>query len=158
MGQDYQHRTTEEEDAEELVNLAETLIPYFLKHNAEADAVDLSSKIGGGTHWHCATCSWAGYFRERIAKEYGRTYTSYMLMGNQREWSLTSPLDTKSFGCSREEYWKRESYKSQMYPTKKVSQAISMIAHSKSWFHYRAVYSEAQVSSTSHILLQQHLS
>ena len=45
IGQDYQRRTTEEEDTEELVTLAESLIPYFLKHNAEADAVDLLSEI-----------------------------------------------------------------------------------------------------------------
>ena len=45
IGQDYQRRTTEELDTEELMNLAKTLVPYFLSHNAEADAVDLLSEL-----------------------------------------------------------------------------------------------------------------
>ena len=45
IGQDYQNRMAEDQEAEELVNLAKTLIPYFLSHNAEADAVDLLSEL-----------------------------------------------------------------------------------------------------------------
>jgi 26S proteasome regulatory subunit N1 len=45
IGQDYQRRTAEEEDTDELISLAKTLVPYFLSHNAEADAVDLLSEL-----------------------------------------------------------------------------------------------------------------
>ena len=45
IGQDYQRRMTDDLDAQDLVDLAETLIPYFLSHNAEADAVDLLSEL-----------------------------------------------------------------------------------------------------------------
>ena len=45
IGQDYQKRMTEDKEAEELVELARTLVPYFLSHNAEADAVDLLSEL-----------------------------------------------------------------------------------------------------------------
>lgn len=45
IGQDYNRKTIEDEDTEELVNLARTLIPHFLSHNAEADAVDLLSEL-----------------------------------------------------------------------------------------------------------------
>ena len=41
VGQDYQRRLAEDEDAQELINLADTILPYFLSHNADADAVDL---------------------------------------------------------------------------------------------------------------------
>jgi len=45
IGQDYQRRMTDDEDAQDLFNLARTLVPYFLSHNAEADAVDLLSEL-----------------------------------------------------------------------------------------------------------------
>jgi 26S proteasome regulatory subunit N1 len=45
IGQDYQRRLDEDEDYDELLDLARSLIPYFLKHNAEADAVDLLSEL-----------------------------------------------------------------------------------------------------------------
>ena len=45
VGQDYQRRMTDDLEVEELVDLARTLVPYFLKHNAEADAVDLLSEL-----------------------------------------------------------------------------------------------------------------
>ena len=45
IGQDYQRRMTDDEDAQDLVELARTLVPYFLSHNAEADAVDILSEM-----------------------------------------------------------------------------------------------------------------
>ncbi|KAL8693705.1 MAG: hypothetical protein Q9218_001506 [Villophora microphyllina] len=45
IGQDYNRKTMEDEDTQELVDLARTLVPYFLSHNAEADAVDLLSEL-----------------------------------------------------------------------------------------------------------------
>lgn len=45
LGQEYQNRLTDEKDVQELVDLALSLVPYFLSHNAEADAVDLLSEL-----------------------------------------------------------------------------------------------------------------
>lgn len=45
IGQDYQKRLLEDEDQQELIDLALSLVPYFLTHNAEADAVDLLSEL-----------------------------------------------------------------------------------------------------------------
>ena len=45
IGQDYQRRMTDDEDAQDLIELARTLVPYFLSHNAEADAVDILSEL-----------------------------------------------------------------------------------------------------------------
>jgi len=45
IGQDYQRRLTDEKDDQDLIDLAETLVPYFLSHNAEADAVDILSEL-----------------------------------------------------------------------------------------------------------------
>ena len=45
IGQDYQKRIADDIDAEELFELSRALVPYFLKHNAEADAVDLLSEL-----------------------------------------------------------------------------------------------------------------
>lgn len=45
IGQEYQNRLTEEKDVGDLTDLALSLIPYFLSHNAEADAVDLLSEL-----------------------------------------------------------------------------------------------------------------
>ncbi|KAI9878403.1 MAG: proteasome regulatory particle base subunit [Pleopsidium flavum] len=45
IGQDYQRRLTDEKDYQDLVDLGESLVPYFLSHNAEADAVDILSEL-----------------------------------------------------------------------------------------------------------------
>lgn len=45
IGQEYLNRLNEEKDVQDLSELALSLIPYFLKHNAEADAVDLLSEL-----------------------------------------------------------------------------------------------------------------
>lgn len=45
IGQDYQKRMLDDEDQQELIDLARSLVPYFLSHNAEADAVDLLSEL-----------------------------------------------------------------------------------------------------------------
>lgn len=45
IGQDYQKRMTDEEDPQDLIDLARSLVPYFLSHNAEADAVDILSEL-----------------------------------------------------------------------------------------------------------------
>ena len=45
IGQDNQKRVAEEADTEELHALARKIVPYFLGHNAEADAVDLLSEL-----------------------------------------------------------------------------------------------------------------
>ncbi|KKY18696.1 putative 26s proteasome regulatory subunit [Phaeomoniella chlamydospora] len=45
IGQEYQNRLNDEKEVQDLVDLALSLIPYFLKHNAEADAVDLLSEL-----------------------------------------------------------------------------------------------------------------
>ena len=45
IGQEYQNRLTDDKDVQDLVDLALSLIPYFLSHNAEADAVDLLSEL-----------------------------------------------------------------------------------------------------------------
>ena len=45
IGQDYQKRMTDDVDAEDLMTLARNLVPYFLSHNAEADAVDIMSEL-----------------------------------------------------------------------------------------------------------------
>ena len=45
IGKEYQKRLAEEADVDELVELGLSLVPFFLKHNAEADAIDLLSEI-----------------------------------------------------------------------------------------------------------------
>ena len=45
IGQDYQRRMEDSADVEDLNELARVLVPYFLSHNAEADAVDLLSEL-----------------------------------------------------------------------------------------------------------------
>lgn len=45
IGQDYQKRLNDDKDYQELVDLANTILPFFVKHNAEADAVDLLSEL-----------------------------------------------------------------------------------------------------------------
>ncbi|RDW62942.1 proteasome regulatory particle base subunit RPN1 [Aspergillus mulundensis] len=45
IGQEYQNRLNDEKEVHDLVGLAVSLVPYFLSHNAEADAVDLMSEL-----------------------------------------------------------------------------------------------------------------
>ncbi len=45
IGIDFQTVMTDDGDPTSLVELARTLVPYFLSHNAEADAVDLLSEL-----------------------------------------------------------------------------------------------------------------
>ena len=45
IGQDYLKRMTDDVDAEDLMGLVRILVPYFLSHNAEADAVDIMSEL-----------------------------------------------------------------------------------------------------------------
>lgn len=45
IGQDYQRRMTDDEDVQDLIDLGRRLVPYFLSHNAEADAVDILSEL-----------------------------------------------------------------------------------------------------------------
>ena len=45
IGQDYLKRMTDDVSAQDLIDLTRTLVPYFLSHNAEADAVDLMSEL-----------------------------------------------------------------------------------------------------------------
>ncbi|KAJ6144530.1 hypothetical protein N7470_008425 [Penicillium chermesinum] len=45
IGQEYQTRLNAEKETQDLVDLALSLVPYFLSHNAEADAVDLLSEM-----------------------------------------------------------------------------------------------------------------
>ncbi|KAF9888710.1 proteasome regulatory particle base subunit [Aspergillus nanangensis] len=45
IGQEYQNRLNAENDVQDLIDLALSLVPYFLSHNAEADAVDLLSEL-----------------------------------------------------------------------------------------------------------------
>ncbi|KAK6512067.1 proteasome regulatory particle base subunit [Arthrobotrys musiformis] len=45
IGALFNKRQEKEEDTEDISNLALSLIPYFLSHNAEADAVDLLSEL-----------------------------------------------------------------------------------------------------------------
>jgi 26S proteasome regulatory subunit N1 len=45
IGQEYQTRLTDEKEVGDLTELALSLVPYFLDHNAEADAVDLLSEL-----------------------------------------------------------------------------------------------------------------
>ena len=45
IGQEYQNRLNAEKEVQDLVDLSLALVPYFLSHNAEADAVDLLSEL-----------------------------------------------------------------------------------------------------------------
>ncbi|KAL4741982.1 armadillo-type protein [Aspergillus similis] len=45
IGQEYQNRVNDEKEVDDLIKLAVSLVPYFLSHNAEADAVDLMSEL-----------------------------------------------------------------------------------------------------------------
>ncbi|KAK3678211.1 proteasome regulatory particle base subunit [Recurvomyces mirabilis] len=45
IGQEYQARLDDEKDTEDIAEMTRTLVPFFLKHNAEADAVDILSEM-----------------------------------------------------------------------------------------------------------------
>ena len=45
LGQEYQNRLNDEREVQDLVELALSLVPFFVSHNAEADAVDLLSEL-----------------------------------------------------------------------------------------------------------------
>lgn len=45
IGQEYQKRVEKEENTDDLTDLAQQICPYFLRHNAEADAVDLLAEV-----------------------------------------------------------------------------------------------------------------
>ncbi|KAI9862085.1 MAG: proteasome regulatory particle base subunit [Trichoglossum hirsutum] len=45
IGQEYQKRVAEDKPIEDLINLTLDLVPFFLSHNAEADAVDILSEL-----------------------------------------------------------------------------------------------------------------
>lgn len=45
IGREFQNRLNDEKPIEDLVDLALALVPFFLSHNAEADAVDILSEL-----------------------------------------------------------------------------------------------------------------
>ncbi|KAF2240051.1 26S proteasome regulatory subunit rpn-1 [Viridothelium virens] len=45
IGQEYNKRLDEDKDADDIKDLALSLVPFFLSHNAEADAVDILSEL-----------------------------------------------------------------------------------------------------------------
>jgi len=45
IGQEYQHRLEQDQDTDDVTQLALSLVPFFLSHNAEADAVDILSEL-----------------------------------------------------------------------------------------------------------------
>lgn len=45
IGREYQKRLNDDNETEDITNLALTLVPFFLKHYAEADAVDVLSEL-----------------------------------------------------------------------------------------------------------------
>lgn len=45
IGLEFQNRLNEDESTENLTDLALSLVPFFLSHNAEADAVDILSEL-----------------------------------------------------------------------------------------------------------------
>lgn len=45
IGQEFQSRLNDDKATDDLTELALTLVPFFLKHNAEADAVDILSEL-----------------------------------------------------------------------------------------------------------------
>lgn len=45
IGEEREKRLDEEQSTSDLTNLAHTLVPFFLSHNAEADAVDILSEL-----------------------------------------------------------------------------------------------------------------
>jgi len=45
IGREFQNRLNDEEATDDVTELASTLVPFFLKHNAEADAVDILTEL-----------------------------------------------------------------------------------------------------------------
>lgn len=45
IGHDYTKRLNDDKDTQELKSLALSLVPFFLRHNAEADAVDILTDL-----------------------------------------------------------------------------------------------------------------
>jgi len=45
IGSEYQNRLIQDQSTDDVTDLASTLVPFFLKHNAEADAVDILSEL-----------------------------------------------------------------------------------------------------------------
>lgn len=45
IGEEFQSRLNDDKPVDDLTNLALILVPFFLKHNAEADAVDILSEL-----------------------------------------------------------------------------------------------------------------
>ena len=45
IGSEYQDRMEKEQEYQDLFDLSETIVPFYLKHNAEADAVDLLTEL-----------------------------------------------------------------------------------------------------------------
>ncbi|KAF2273049.1 26S proteasome non-ATPase-like protein regulatory subunit 2 [Westerdykella ornata] len=45
IGREYQNRVNEDESTDDITELALSLVPFFLQHNAEADAVDILSEL-----------------------------------------------------------------------------------------------------------------
>lgn len=45
IGQEYQKRIADDKPFQDLVDLARSIVPFFLSHNAEADAVDVLSEL-----------------------------------------------------------------------------------------------------------------
>jgi 26S proteasome regulatory subunit N1 len=45
IGREFQNRLNDDKSTDDITDLALTLVPFFLKHNAEADAVDILSEL-----------------------------------------------------------------------------------------------------------------
>ena len=45
IGTEYQNRLNDDKSTDDVTDLASNLVPFFLKHNAEADAVDILSEL-----------------------------------------------------------------------------------------------------------------
>jgi 26S proteasome regulatory subunit N1 len=45
IGREFQNRLNEDKSTDDVTDLASNLVPFFLKHNAEADAVDILSEL-----------------------------------------------------------------------------------------------------------------
>lgn len=45
IGHEYQNRLNDDKDYQDLISLTEIIVPFFTKHNSEADAVDLLSEL-----------------------------------------------------------------------------------------------------------------
>lgn len=45
IGQEHQNRLNDDKEVDDLVALTGSIIPFFAKHNSEADAVDLLSEL-----------------------------------------------------------------------------------------------------------------